>query len=297
MSGCMREDKAVSVLVTGSSGQLGRDVCRELERRKIPYVGRNSDTMDITDRDIVLKQIQTYCPDVIIHCAAYTAVDRAEEEPERAFAVNEVGTRHIAEASKKIDAKLLYISTDYVFPGTGTKPYETTDAPEPQNVYGRSKLAGEPAVQEILEQYFIVRISWVFGEHGRNFVKTMLRLAETKSGVQVVDDQVGSPTYTVDLAPLLCDMVQTERYGVYHAANEGECSWAEFAEAIFQEAGKSVAVERIATGEYKAAGAVRPLNSRLSKQSLTDAGFSRLPVWRDALARYLSGAMDENLRN
>ncbi len=283
----MKEDKAARVLVTGSRGQLGHDVCRELRRRGIPYLGTNSDTMDVTNRALVKKQICEYHPDAIIHCAAYTAVDRAEEEPERAFAVNETGTRHIVEACKEIDAKLLYISTDHVFSGRGTKAHETTDTTGPLNVYGRSKLAGERAVREVLEKYFIVRISWVFGEHGGNFVKTMLRLAETKSCIQVVDDQIGSPTYTVDLAPLLCDMVQTERYGVYHATNEGECSWAEFAETIFREAGKSVAVQRITTEEYKAAKAVRPLNSRLSKRSLTDNGFTQLPDWQVSLHRYL----------
>lgn len=283
----MRANEVFRVLVTGSRGQLGYDVCRELERRGIPYFGTNSENMDITDRETVRKQMREYRPDAVIHCAAYTAVDRAEDEPERAFAVNEVGTRDIAEMCREIGAKLLNISTDYVFPGTGTKPFETDDATGPLNVYGKSKLAGERAVQETLEKYFIVRISWVFGENGGNFVKTMLRLAETRSKVQVVCDQSGSPTYTADLAPLLCDMIQTEKYGVYHATNEGECSWAEFAEAIFQATGKVVAVERIPTAAYTAAKAARPLNSRLSKRSLPDAGFPKLPDWRNALLRYM----------
>lgn len=277
----------MKVLVTGARGQLGYDVCRELERRGIPYLGTNSENMDITDRETVRKQMRGYRPDAVIHCAAYTAVDRAEDEPERAFAINETGTRNIAEMCKEIEAKLLYISTDYVFPGTGTEPFETDAAAGPLNVYGKSKLAGERAVQETLEKYFIVRISWVFGENGGNFVKTMLRLAEIRSKVQVVCDQIGSPTYTADLAPLLCDMIGTEKYGMYHATSEGECSWAEFAEAIFQAAGKTVAVERIPTAAYTAAKAARPMNSRLSKQSLANAGFPKLPDWRNALLRYM----------
>jgi len=287
MSGCTQESKAPRVLVTGARGQLGYDVCRELERRGISYLGTNSDTMDITDQDAVLRQVREYHPNAVVHCAAYTAVDRAEDEPERAFTVNEAGTRNIAEASQAIDAKLLYISTEYVFLGAGAKPYEVDDLTGPLNVYGKSKLAGELAVKEALEKYFIVRTSWVFGAHGGNFVKTMLRLAETRDRVQVVCDQIGSPTYTADLAPLLCDMVQTEKYGVYHATNEGDCSWAEFAEAVFQEAGKAVTVERIPTASYTAAKAVRPLNSRLSKRSLIEAGFEKLPNWREALGRYL----------
>lgn len=278
----------MKILVTGARGQLGYDICRELDRRGVKYLGTNSENMDITNQAIVHRQIKDYRPDAVIHCAAHTAVDRAEDEPERAFAVNELGTRYIAEVCKEIDAKLLYISTDYVFPGTGTKPYETFDATGPLNVYGRSKLAGEQAVREALEKYFIVRISWVFGGHGKNFVETMLRLSETKNSVQVVCDQIGSPTYTVDLARLLCDMVQGERYGIYHATNEGECSWAEFAEAIFKAAGKTVEVEKIPTASYTAAKAERPLNSRLSKQSLVDAGFEKLPCWQEALSQYLS---------
>lgn len=275
------------ILVTGVRGQLGYDVCRELERRGTTYLGTNSDSMNITDREAVLKQIKEYHPDAVIHCAAYTAVDRAEDEPERAFAVNETGTRNIAEACQKINAKLLYISTDYVFPGVGMRPYEVDDAAGPLNVYGKSKLAGELAVKATLEQYFIVRISWVFGEHGANFVKTMLRLAETRNSIQIVCDQIGSPTYTADLCPLLCDMVQTDRYGVYHATNEGECSWAEFAEVIFREVGKAISVEKIPTASYTAVKALRPLNSRLSKRSLSRAGFTRLPNWREALFRYI----------
>ena len=280
-------DKTGRILVAGASGQLGFDVCRELERRGSAYLGVSSKDMDITDREAVRRTILEYRPEAVVHCAAYTAVDRAEEEPDRAFAVNEQGTRNIAETCKEAGAKLLYTSTDYVFPGTGTKPYEVDDPTGPLNVYGRSKLAGERAVKEAVEKHFIVRTSWVFGSHGNNFVKTMLRLSRTRSVVQVVNDQVGSPTYTVDLAPLLCDMVCTEAYGTYHAANEGECSWADFARAIFKEAGRLVAVEDVSTLEYTAAKAARPLNSRLSKRSLTDSGFYNLPHWRGALTRIL----------
>lgn len=282
----MRMDKQIRVLVTGAGGQLGWDVCRELERRGTEHLRTTSANMDVTDREAVWNRLSEYRPDAVIHCAAYTAVDRAEEEAERAFAVNEEGTRNLAQACKEIGAKLLYISTDYVFPGTGTKPYEVDDPVGPLNVYGKSKLAGERAVKETLKQHFIVRSSWVFGSHGSNFVKTMLRLSEKYSAVRVVADQVGAPTYTEDLAPLLCDMVQTERYGTYHATNEGECSWAEFAKAIFQMSVRETTVEEISTSDYTAAKADRPLNSRLSKRRLLEAGFSPLPLWRNALERF-----------
>lgn len=274
------------VLITGSSGQLGHDVCRELERRSIPFVGTSSKTLDITDSSAVLTALETYRPDAVIHCAAYTAVDRAEEEPERVFAVNELGTRNVAAACAGVGAKLVYLSTDYVFPGNGENFYEANDVPGPLNVYGRSKLAGEQAVRELMDRYFIARISWVFGRNGNNFIKTMLRLAEIRSEVRVVCDQIGSPTYTADLAPLLCDMIGTEKYGTYHATNEGVCSWAELAQEVFHRSGKAVQVEPILTADYPAK-AVRPLNSRLSKRSLDEAGFSRLPCWQDALDRFL----------
>ena len=230
--------------------------------------------------------MQSYRPDAVIHCAAYTKVDLAEDEPERCWAVNADGTRNMAAACRKTGAKLLYISTDYVFPGAGERSYETGDPTGPVNTYGRSKLAGELAVQSLLEKYFIVRISWVFGKNGNNFVKTMLRLAETKAELSVVCDQIGSPTYTADLAPLLCDMVQTERYGVYHATNEGTCAWSEFAEAIFELAGRQVVVHPIPTSAYPTRAA-RPLNSRMSKECLHSNGFQELPEWKNALARYL----------
>ena len=274
------------ILVTGASGQLGYDVERELERRGIEHLGTSSRELDITDRAAVEHLMQSYRPDAVVHCAAYTKVVLAEDEPERCWAVNADGTRNMAAACRKTGAKLLYISTDYVFPGTGERSYETGDPTGPVNIYGRSKLAGELAVQSLLEKYFIVRISWVFGKNGNNFVKTMLRLAETKAELSVVCDQIGSPTYTADLAPLLCDMVQTERYGVYHATNEGTCAWSEFAEAIFELAGRQVVVHPIPTSAYPTRAA-RPLNSRMSKECLHSNGFQELPEWKNALARYL----------
>lgn len=276
----------MKILVTGVSGQLGYDVERELERRGIEHLGTSSRELDITDREAVERLMAAYRPDAAIHCAAYTKVDLAEDEPERCWAVNADGTRNMAAACRKTGAKLLYISTDYVFPGTGERSYETGDPTGPVNTYGRSKLAGELAVQSLLEKYFIVRISWVFGKNGNNFVKTMLRLAETKAELSVVCDQIGSPTYTADLAPLLCDMVQTERYGVYHATNEGTCAWSEFAEAIFELAGRQVVVHPIPTSAYPTRAA-RPLNSRMSKECLHSNGFQELPEWKNALARYL----------
>lgn len=274
------------ILVTGASGQLGYDVERELERRGIEHLGTSSRELDITDREAVERLMAAYRPDAAIHCAAYTKVDLAEDEPERCWAVNADGTRNLAAACREIGAKMLYISTDYVFPGTGEQLRRTDDPVSPVNTYGRSKLAGELAVQSLLEKYFIVRISWVFGKNGNNFVKTMLRLAETKAELSVVCDQIGSPTYTADLAPLLCDMVQTERYGVYHATNEGTCAWSEFAEAIFELAGRQVVVHPIPTSAYPTR-AVRPLNSRMSKECLHSNGFQELPEWKNALARYL----------
>lgn len=274
------------ILVTGASGQLGYDVERELERRGIEHLGTSSRELDITDRAAVEHLMQSYRPDAVIHCAAYTKVDLAEDEPERCWAVNAEGTRNMAAACREIGAKMLYISTDYVFPGTGEQFRRTDDPVSPVNTYGRSKLAGELAVQSLLEKYFIVRISWVFGKNGNNFVKTMLRLAETKAELSVVCDQIGSPTYTADLAPLLCDMVQTERYGVYHATNEGTCAWSEFAEAIFELAGRQVVVHPIPTSAYPTRAA-RPLNSRMSKECLHSNGFQELPEWKNALARYL----------
>ncbi|MEY8233423.1 dTDP-4-dehydrorhamnose reductase [Oscillospiraceae bacterium 50-16] len=276
----------MKLLVTGVKGQLGYDVCKVLSARGIEHRGVDIEDFDITNAQAAHDYIAAYRPDGVIHCSAWTAVDRAEDELEKVRAVNAEGPRNIASACKEIGAKLVYISTDYVFPGTGDRFYEPDDPTGPLGAYGVTKLEGERAVQALLERYFIVRVSWVFGKNGSNFIKTMLRLAETKSELNVVCDQIGSPTYTADLAPLLCDMVVTDKYGIYHATNEGICSWAEFAEEIFRLAGKRVKVNLVPTSEYPTRAA-RPLNSRMSKAKLEEMGFSRLPDWHDALTRYL----------
>ena len=282
----------MKVLITGVSGQLGYDAASVLQRQGKDFLGVSSKELDITDRDAVLHALSQYRPDAVLHCAAYTKVDRAEDEAKLCMRVNAEGTRNVALACRACGAKMVYISTDYVFPGTGTTPWEIDDPTGPLNVYGRSKLAGEQAVRELLERYFIVRTSWVIGEHGNNFVKTMLRLAETHNRLRVVADQIGSPTFTMDLAPLLCEMLETEKYGVYHATNEGFCSWAELAETVFRLSGKAVAVEHVSTEEY-GAKALRPKNSRLCKRSLDAAGFARLPDWEDSLARMLEKEISE----
>lgn len=276
----------MKILVTGAHGQLGSDVIKELAARKLPHSGIGRAECDITDGDAVRRCLTTYGPDAVIHCAAYTAVDKAEDDAKLCEAVNAGGTRNIAQACREIGAKMVYIGTDYVFPGTGGNAFETDDPKGPLNIYGRSKLDGETAIKESLENYFIVRISWVFGRNGNNFVKTMLQLGKERDEVNVVGDQIGSPTYTADLAPLLCDMIITEKYGTYHATNEGYCSWAEFAAEIFRQAGCSARVVPIVTLQYPSRAA-RPLNSRLSKKSLDEVGFRRLPDWRDALKRFL----------
>ena len=276
----------MKILVTGVKGQLGYDVMKVLHQRDAACLGADIEDFDITDAAATAAFIERYAPDAVIHCSAYTAVDRAEEEAALCERVNVDGARNIAVACKKIGAKMVYISTDYVFPGTGERFYETDDPTGPLNVYGKTKLGGELAVQELLERYFIVRVSWVFGKNGNNFVKTMLRLGQERDQVNVVCDQIGSPTYTADLAPLLCDMVATEKYGVYHATNEGICSWADFAAEIFRLGRCRAKVNPIPSSEYPVK-AVRPFNSRMSKKSLDAAGFSRLPSWQDALVRYL----------
>lgn len=276
----------MKILVTGVGGQLGYDVCKVLAARNMEHKGVDVADFDITDAAATHAYIVQYRPDAVIHCSAWTAVDKAEDEMEKVRAVNTQGPRNIAAACREIGAKMLYISTDYVFPGTGERFYEPDDPTGPLGAYGETKLGGELAVRELLDRFFIVRISWVFGKNGNNFVKAMLRQAETRAEVSVVCDQVGSPTYTADLAPLLCDMIVTEKYGVYHATNEGVCSWAEFAQEIFRLAGKNVTVRPIPTSEYPAR-AVRPLNSRMNKDKLEKMGFSRLPRWQDALERYL----------
>jgi dTDP-4-dehydrorhamnose reductase len=281
----------MKVLVTGVKGQLGHDVFNELCARGYEAVGVDVEEMDITDAQSVDKMLSSVRPDAVIHCAAWTAVDAAEESEniEKVSLVNVQGTKNIAKACRAIGSKMMYISTDYVFDGQGTEPWEA-DCKEyaPLSVYGRTKLEGELAVAEALDAYFIVRIAWVFGINGKNFVKTMLALSEKYESLRVVDDQIGTPTYTFDLARLLVDMIETDKYGYYHATNEGGyISWADFAKEIFRQAKKSTAVIPVTTAEYGLSKARRPFNSRLDKSKLIEKGFAPLPDWKDALARYL----------
>ena len=305
----------MKIFVTGVAGQLGHDVCNELAARgyegigtdlaeeykgiqdesavtKMPYV-----SLDITDRDAVRKIIDEIKPDVIIHCAAWTAVDLAEEPEKQALvkAINVDGTKNIADAAKANDAKMVYISTDYVFNGQGEAPWKP-DCKDyaPLNVYGETKLGGELAVSETLDKYFIVRIAWVFGLNGKNFIKTMLKVGSNHDEVRVVCDQVGTPTYTLDLSRLLVDMVETEKYGYYHATNEGGyISWYDFTKEIYAQAGLSTKVIPVTTKEYGLSKAARPFNSRLDKKKLVDNGFIPLPDWKDAVSRYLEALKAE----
>lgn len=276
----------MKVLVTGATGQLGTDVVKSLTAQNIETYGLSHTELDITDKQNVRKVFEEIKPDVVIHCAAYTAVDLAEEQVEVCNRINVEGTRNIVKACLDSNCKLVYVSTDYVFEGNGTKPWETTDRCMPLNVYGNSKLLGEQLVQETLTKYFIVRTAWAFGRSGKNFVKTMLRLSETKQQISVVQDQIGSPTFTEDLAELIVEMIQTDRYGIYHATNTGYCSWYEFACEIFHQAKREITVLPISSEEYPSK-AIRPKNSRLSQKSLEENGFTCLPTWRDALKRYL----------
>lgn len=276
------------ILVTGFSGQLGYDVIKVLKSRSIECLGIDKAELDITDGEAVRKYIVELKPECVIHCAAYTAVDRAEDEEELCYKVNVIGTENIALACKEIDAKMIYISTDYVYDGKGDIPFEVDGNIAPQSVYGRTKYEGELKVKELLKKYFIVRISWVFGINGNNFIKTMLRLGKEKESLNVVCDQIGSPTYTADLAPILCDMAVSDKYGIYNATNEGFCSWAEFADEIMKKARLKCMINPILTSQYLVSKAVRPLNSRMSKKSLTENGFNLLPDWKDSVERYLS---------
>ncbi len=285
----------MKVLVTGANGQLGYDVCRVLAARGIEHLGVDISDFDITDSDEVLRFVLKYRPTAIVHCAGYTAVDRAEEEAARCFLINADGSANLAHAAKAVDAKMMYISTDYVFSGGGEHFHEVDEPTEPLSVYGKSKLLGENFVKNTLDRHFIVRISWLFGIHGTNFVRTMLDLSKTRENLRVVCDQIGSPTYSLDLAHLLCDMIATERYGTYHATGDGICSWAEFAQAIMLLAGRQTTVSPVSSEEYPTK-AIRPRNSRLSKKALTDAGFPLLPHWRDALERYLAEQTKERNR-
>ena len=276
----------MKILVTGIKGQLGYDVMLEGQRRGYDMVGFDIDTMDITDDEAVNRIFSAEAPDAVIHCAAYTAVDLAEKEREKCCAVNVDGTENVARASARCGAKVIYVSTDYVYDGRGEMPHPVSEKKDPVNYYGLTKSQGEDRVTALCDRYFIVRTSWVFGSNGHNFVKTMLRLGKEKEQISVVSDQIGSPTYTPDLARLLLDMAETEEYGVYHGTNSGFCSWYEFASAIMKKAGLSCEVKPILTKDYPSA-AVRPLNSRLDSGCLVEKGFRLLPPWEDALARFL----------
>ena len=300
----------MKVLVTGVAGQLGHDVVNELHKRGIEAVGSDIAPayagvadgsfaceapyvrMDITDEACVRETVESVSPDALIHCAAWTAVDRAEDEDvrDKVYAINVLGTRYLAEAAQRTGAKMMYISTDYVFDGQGTEAWEPDDKRyAPINYYGETKLGGEQAVSSVLTRFFIVRIAWVFGLNGKNFIKTMLNVGRTHDTVRVVNDQIGTPTYTYDLARLLVDMIQTEKYGYYHATNEGGfISWYDFTKEIYHQAGLSTNVIPVTTEEYGLSKARRPRNSRLSKEKLLKCGFEPLPDWKDALSRYLT---------
>lgn len=294
----------MKVFVTGVAGQLGHDVVNELTKRGHEAIGSDIAPalettvkyvpLDITDATAVEQTIQNVQPDAIVHCAAWTAVDAAEDEENQAKvrAINVDGTKHIADAAKKADAKMVYISTDYVFDGQGIRPWEPDDpVVEPLNVYGQSKYEGEVAVEKYAPKHYIVRIAWVFGLNGKNFIKTMINLGKTHDTLTVVNDQIGTPTYTYDLARLLVDMLEKEEYGKYHATNEGGyISWYDFAKEIFAQAGMDVKVLPVSSAEYPAK-AKRPSNSRMEKKKLDEHGFTRLPDWKDALGRYLKEIM------
>lgn len=305
----------MKIFVTGVNGQLGHDVMNEMAKRGLTGTGSDITEqysgvqdgsavcgmpyvqLDITDADAVAYTIEKARPDAVIHCAAWTAVDMAEDDDkiEKVRAVNADGTKNIAEACKKLGIKMMYISTDYVFDGQGTKPWEPDCRDyKPMNVYGQTKLEGELAVSSLLEKYFIVRIAWVFGLNGKNFVKTMINVGKTHDTVKVVNDQIGTPTYTFDLARLLVDMIQTDKYGYYHATNEGGyISWYDFACEIYRKAGMETKVVPVTTQEYGLSKAARPFNSRLEKRKLVEAGFQPLPTWQDALERYIAALKKE----
>lgn len=277
------------VLVTGVKGQLGYDVVKELESKGIEAVGVDIEEMDITDAEAVEKVITESNVDAVIHCAAYTAVDAAEDNEEVCRKINAGGTKNIANVCKKLNIKMMYISTDYVFDGQGLEPWKPDCKDyKPLSVYGQTKLEGELSVSETIDKYFIVRIAWVFGKNGNNFIKTMLNVGKKYDTVRVVSDQIGTPTYTYDLAKLLVEMIQSDKYGYYHATNEGGyISWYDFTLEIFKQAGYDTNVVPVTTEEYGLSKAARPFNSRLDKSKLVDKGFTPLPVWQDALARYL----------
>ncbi|MEH7493684.1 dTDP-4-dehydrorhamnose reductase [Neobacillus niacini] len=277
----------MKVVVTGAAGQLGQDVLLELDRKNHQAFGADRQQLDITNEEDVLAFISEVKPDVILHCAAYTNVDAAEENEEAAYQVNAAGTEYLAKAAKQTGAKMMYISTDYVFDGTASKPYEVDEPTKPLGAYGRTKLAGEQLLQKHLDEFFIVRTAWVFGIHGNNFVKTMIRLGKERGEVGVVHDQVGSPTYTVDLAQFMVELMETDKYGIYHATNSGVCSWYEFAVEIFKQADMNVTVNPLTSDQFPRPAA-RPKYSVLSKKMIEQQGLKPLRDWKEALVAYLA---------
>lgn len=275
------------IMITGATGMLGQDVLRILEEEKHACLGVCSKDFDLQDAQAVKATVLAFRPDAIVHCAAYTAVDLAESEPQVCMGTNSMGSLNLARAASVVGAKLLYVSTDYVFDGSGDTPWEASDRPSPLNVYGLSKLQGEEAVRALVSRHFILRTSWLFGRGGRNFVSTIRRLGQERAQISVVDDQRGAPTYTVDLARLIARMIVTDRYGIYHAANTGCCSFAELAQMVLRAEGSRCRIQPIPTAQYPSA-ARRPLNSRLSMRALTENGFDLPPTWEDALHRYLA---------
>lgn len=286
------------VVVTGAEGQLGKDVVKVFEQAGHELLPTNRNTLDITNQEMCLMVVRQFQPDIVIHCAAYTAVDQAEQDVDMAYAVNATGTRNMVLAAEQVKAKFCYISTDYVFNGTSDVPYQEYDNTNPQSIYGKSKRAGEQLVQSLSSSFFIVRTSWVYGQYGHNFVKTMLRLGEEKPVLQVVNDQKGSPTYTVDLATFLLELVATQKFGIYHASNSGKCTWYEFAQAIFAEAadirgkGYPVKVEPCSTEEFPRP-APRPSNSVMDHLSIRTNGLQDLRPWREGLRAFLEEMKDE----
>ncbi|SDW68948.1 dTDP-4-dehydrorhamnose reductase [Paenibacillus sp. CF384] len=283
------KQEQLKILVTGANGQLGQELVHLNVRPHIQILGYGRDNLDITNAEQCANVVSDYQPDVIIHCAAYTAVDKAESDADEAYRINALGTRHVAMAAKACGAKLCYISTDYVFDGQGSEPYEIEEPTNPQTVYGQTKLAGEQEVAALLQRYYIVRTSWVYGKYGSNFVRTILKLASERDHLKVVDDQIGSPTYTLDLALFLIELVQTDSYGVYHASNSGSCSWFEFAQAIIQYKGmadSTFTIEPCSTAEFPRPAA-RPAYSVMSHSAIRGAGLEDLRPWREALMHYL----------
>ncbi|HFK1530437.1 dTDP-4-dehydrorhamnose reductase [Bacillus thuringiensis] len=277
----------MKVLVTGAKGQLGQDVLCLLENQPWEVFGFGREELDITNEEQVREKVLAIKPNIIIHTAAYTQVDQAESDEETAFKVNAEGTKYLAQAAEAVEAKFCYVSTDYVFDGKNNEPYKTNDETNPQTIYGKSKLAGEKYTSEYCSKYFVVRTSWVFGLHGNNFVKTMLRLADERSELEVVSDQFGSPTYTNDLARFIIELVETNKYGIYHASNSGVCSWYEFAKEIFRQSNRNINVNAISTAEFQRP-AQRPAYSVLEQKKIAEQGLIMLPNWKEALGRYLS---------